>query len=213
MRFAEPLKRLALNSSPRTAVALVPASGSAASEPPPSPTSPLRYVIGPPVGLQKIGIATDPKQRLAAFQTAVLFDLHLHLAVAVPFHEAHAIERRAHRSLARSCVRNEWFDVAPEAAIEAVKSATAPRASANTTTQPAPAEWRINRVERRPATPPPVDPLIAYGRQFRPKAAFHQPVAPAPLPLFEFAHRAAAERDEQVLVNKVVGVLLKRMGG
>jgi hypothetical protein len=38
-------------------------------------------------------------------------------------------------------------------------------------------------------------------------------VSPAHLPLFEFAHRAAAQRNEQVLVDKVVGVLLKRMGG
>ena len=62
-------------------------------------------------------------------------------------------------------------------------------------------------------TPPPVDPLLAFGRQFRPEAAFHKPILPAPLPLFEFAHRAAAERDEQVLVDKVVGALLKRMAG
>ncbi len=60
-------------------------------------------------------------------------------------------------------------------------------------------------------TPPPVDPLLAFGRQFRPSAAFHKPVSP--LPLFDYAHRAAAERDEQVLVDRVVGVLLKRMGG
>ena len=171
------------------------------------------YVIGPPVGLQKVGIATDPKQRLATLQTAVPFDLHLHLAVAVPFHEAHAIERPAHRLLARSCVRNEWFETTPAEAIAAVQSATAPREAAKAVAHPAPAEWRINRVVRRPVTPPSVDTLIAYGRQFRPEAAFHKPASPAPLPLFEFAQRVSAERDEQVLVDKVVGVLLKRMGG
>ncbi len=171
------------------------------------------YVIGPSQGLQKVGIATEPKQRLATLQTAVPFDLHLHLAVAVPFHEAHAVERRAHRLLARSCVRNEWFETTPAEAIAAVRSATAPTNVAKPVAQPAPAEWRINRAERRPVTPPPVDPLIAYGRQFRPKAAFHRPVVPAPLPLFEFAQRVSAEREEQVLVDKVVGVLLKRMGG
>jgi hypothetical protein len=29
---------------------------------------------------------------------------------------------------------------------------------------------------------PRVAPLVAYGRQFRPDAAFHKPVEPAPLP-------------------------------
>ena len=171
------------------------------------------YVIGPSQGLQKVGIATDPRQRLATLQTAVPFDLHLHLAVAVPFHEARAIERGAHRLLARSCVRNEWLETTPSEAIAAVHSATAPREAAKAVAQLAPAEWRINRAERRPVTPPSVDPLLAFGRQFRPSAAFHQPMAPAPLPLFEFAHRAAAERDEHALVERVVGVLLKRMVG
>ena len=177
----------------------------------PPPPHRYVYVIGPSQGLQKVGIATDPKQRLATLQTAVPFDLHLHLAVAVPFHEAHAIERRAHRLLARSCVRNEWFEATPAEAIAAVQSATAPREAAKPTPQPTPAEWRINRTDRKQITPPLVDPLIAFGRQFRPDAVFHKP--PAPLPLFDYAHRAAVERDEQVLVEKVVGVLLKRMGG
>ncbi len=179
----------------------------------PPPPHRYIYVIGPSQGLQKVGIATDPKQRLATLQTAVPFDLHLHLAVAVPFHEAHAIERRAHRLLARSCVRNEWFETTPAEAIAAVQTATAPREAAKPVTQPAPAEWRISRAERRPVAPPPVDPLLAFGRQFRPSARFHQPMAPAPLPLFEFAQRVSAERDEHALVEKVVGVLLKRMGG
>ena len=43
--------------------------------------------------------------------------------------------------------------------------------------------------------------------------AFHQPVTPAPLPLFDYAQRAATERDEQVPVEKVVGALLKRIAG
>ena len=87
----------------------------------PPPPHRYIYVVGPAVGLQKVGIATAPKQRLATLQTAVPFDLHLYLAVAVPFHEAHAIERRAHRLLARSCVRNEWFEATPAKAIAAVQ--------------------------------------------------------------------------------------------
>ncbi len=205
-------KPLGSTSLLRTAAARVLAFGSEANEPPSTAPHRYIYVIGPTVGLQKVGIATDPKQRLATLQTAVPFDLHLHLAVAVPFHEAHAIERRAHRLLARSCVRNEWFETTPQEAIEAVKSATAPRQPAKAAAQPTPAEWRINRAERKPIAPPSVDPLIAYGRQFRPEAAFHKSVSPAPLPLFEFAQRASEKQDEQVLVDRVLGALLKRMG-
>lgn len=179
----------------------------------PAPPHRHIYVIGPPVGLQKVGIATDPRQRLATLQTACPFDLFLHLAVAVPFEDAHAIERRAHRLLARSCVRNEWFEATREEAIQAVQSAVSPRSPARSIPQPTPAEWRISRAERRPVSPPSLDPLIACGRQFRPEAAFHKPPTPTPLPLFEFAHRASAERDEQAIVDRVVGVLLKRMGG
>ena len=179
----------------------------------PPPPHRYVYVIGPPIGLQKVGIATDPKQRLAAFQTAVPFDLHLHLAIPVPFHEAHAIERRAHRLLARSCVRNEWFETTPADAIAAVKSATAPREPAKPVAQPTPAEWRLGKAERRPATPPPADLLITFGRRFRPKAAFHQSVIPAPLPLFDYASRVVTEQEERVLVDKVVDALLKRMSG
>lgn len=174
----------------------------------PTPTHRHIYVIGPPIGLQKVGLATDPRARLAALQTACPFDLLLHLAVAVPFGEAHAIERRAHRLLARSCVRNEWFDTTPAEAIAAVQSAAAPRPLA----KPAPAEWRISRAERKPVRPPELAPLVDAGRQFRPKAAFHKAAEPSPLPLFEFAQRALAEKEEQVLVDRVVGALLKRMG-
>ncbi len=181
--------------------------------PRPTPAHRFVYVIGPHVGLQKVGIATDPKQRLATLQTACPFDLYLHLAVAVPFGEAHAIERGAHRHLARSCVRNEWFEATPKEAIEAVEAAAKPRPSSHQLHHSTPAEWRISRDSRRPAAPPPLEPLIAYGRQFRPDAAFHTPPPPAPLPLFEFARRASTELNEQVLVERVVNVLLKRMGG
>jgi hypothetical protein len=92
-----------------------------------------------------------------------------------------------------------------------VQTAAALRPASKPQAQPAPAEWRINRTERKPITTPSVDPLIACGRQFRPDAAFHKPHSP--LPLFDYAQRVSAERDEQVLVERVVGVLLKRMGG
>ena len=46
--------------------------------------------------------------------------------------------------------------------------------------------------------------------KFRPEAAFHKP--PAPLPLFDYAQRITVEREEQVLVDRVLGALLKRIG-
>ncbi len=169
------------------------------------PANRFVYVIGPPVGLQKVGLATDPKQRLATLQTACPFDLFLHLAVAVPFAEARAIERTAHRLLARSCVRNEWFETTAKEAIAAVRKAVAGRPARSA--QAAPVEWLGRQGKRAPA----VGPLLAAGRQIRPEAAFHKASSPAPLPLFEFAHQAA--RDEQALVDRVAEALLKRMGG
>ena len=47
----------------------------------------------------------------------------IHVAVRGPFGEAHAVERRAHRLLERSNVKNEWFAVTPEGAIGAVLAA------------------------------------------------------------------------------------------
>ncbi len=163
------------------------------------PANRFVYVIGPPVGLQKVGIATDPRQRLATLQTACPFDLFLHLAVAVPFGEAHAIERRAHRLLARSCVRNEWFETTREEAIGAVQTAVAGRPKSAAA---APTEWQSPRVKAVPA----VGPLLAAGRQFRPEAAFHKPVAP--LPLFEFRR---SEPDEQAQVDRALEALVNRM--
>ena len=120
---------------------------------PPRPKPPMRfvYVIGPAVGLQKIGLATDPRSRLAALQTACPFDLHLHVAVSVPFGEAHAIERRAHRALAHVCARNEWFAVTPAEAIAVVR-----QAAALTTLMPP--EWRQANVLAGAL------PLFAYRR-------------------------------------------------
>jgi hypothetical protein len=172
------------------------------------PTPPHRhiYVIGPPVGLQKVGIATDPKARLATLQTAVPFDLHLHLAIAVPFDDAHVIERRAHRLLARSCVRNEWFETSPAEAIAAVQTAVEPRPMAKPA---APTEWRLSPAERKPVRAPDVAPLVEAGRQFRPKAAFHKAAELSPLPLFDYV--PPARGDEQALVDRVLDAVMRRM--
>ena len=127
-----------------------------ASPPRAKPPTRYVYVIGPAAGLQKVGLATDPRSRLAALQTACPFDLHLHVAVAVPFGEAHAIERRAHRALARACVRNEWFSVTPAEAVAAVQEAADPPEKAPTL----PDEWQ-------PRATPDLDvlPLFGFKRQ------------------------------------------------
>ncbi len=159
--------------------------------PRPQPLTRFVYVIGPEQGLQKIGLATDPRSRLATLQTASPFDLLLHASVAVPFGAAPAIERQAHRLLVRSCIRNEWFDTTPDEATAAVHTAAAPwlKKATPATTPTAhlsPSEWRISRAERRPVLPPDPAPLMEFGRQVRPNAAFHKPPAPAALPLFDF---------------------------
>ncbi len=109
------------------------------------------YVIGPAVGLQKIGLTTDPRSRMATLQTAIPFDLVLHLALRVPFGDAHAIERRAHRALAHVCARNEWFTVTPAVAVAAVRAAAV-------VPKPVPVEWRPAAVLAGAL------PLFAYGR-------------------------------------------------
>ena len=82
------------------------------------------YVIGPETGLQKVGIATDPRTRLAALQTASPVRLVLHASIPVPFGAAHDVERRAHDRLREARASGEWFDVAAAAAIEAVRGAS-----------------------------------------------------------------------------------------
>ncbi len=148
------------------------------------------YVIGPLVGLQKVGLATDPQSRLATFQTASPFDLVLHAAFPVPFGDAHAIERRAHRLLVRSCVRNEWFETTPADAISAVKAAFGPvmvRAVVPAPSAWAPqSQWRIPKVDRVPVVQPERVPLVLN----RPTDRLSDHVSGLPL----FAFRAPTRR-------------------
>ncbi len=157
------------------------------------------YVIGPPIGLQKVGIATDPKQRLATLQTACPFDLFLHLAAAVPFGEAHTIERRAHRALAKSCVRNEWFEATPAEAMAAVQAAMVPAP----VKLPTPAEWRMSRAHRPFVQPPTPLPLGRAVQQTAP--------AQAALPLFDFQPRATSIQPNREERLPATGGLLARI--
>ena len=84
------------------------------------------YVIGPACGLQKIGMAINPQERLAALQTASPVELLIHAAIAVPFGAAPDVEHQAHRLLGRMCVRNEWFEATPAEALFAVYTAALP---------------------------------------------------------------------------------------
>lgn len=161
----------------------------------PLPLTCFIYVIGPAIGLQKVGLATDPRARLATLQTACPFDLILHASVAVPFGHAHAIERAAHRLLVRSCVRNEWFETTPAEAIAAVHAAAAPWAKIPVSapiSQALPAEWRISRADRKMVLPPDPAPLMHFGREIRPSAAFHKAPAAKALPLFDYQRPAPA---------------------
>ena len=109
------------------------------------------YVIGPTSGLQKIGIATDPQVRLSALQTASPLTLLIHAAIPVPFREAHAIERAAHKALASCCVRGEWFETTPAQAIVAAHNAAKPFIGQATPVPdpkviwPSVASWRADR--------------------------------------------------------------------
>jgi hypothetical protein len=166
----------------------------------PRPLTRFISVVGPEQGLQKVGLAIDPQSRLAAFQTASPFDLLLHASVAVPFADAHAIERQAHRLRVRSCVRNEWFETTPTDAIAAVHAAATPwirkaQPLDRPVAQPSPSEWRISRAQRRAVSLPDPAPLMRFGRQFRPTAAFHKPPALASLPLFDFQSTMPASVD------------------
>jgi hypothetical protein len=74
----------------------------------------------------------------------------------------------------------------------------------------APTEWRLSSAERKPVRAPDVAPLVEAGRQFRPKAAFHRPGEPAPLPLFDYV--PPNRGDEQALVDRVLDAVMRRMG-
>lgn len=84
------------------------------------------YVIGPEKGLQKVGMATDPRTRLATLQTASPQDLMIHAAIGVPFGAAPEVESQAHRLLGGMQVRNEWFAITPAEGLFAVYTAALP---------------------------------------------------------------------------------------
>lgn len=81
------------------------------------------YVIGPDIGPQKIGIATDPKRRLSQYRTHNIQNLNIHFKQTCPRWKALKIEQHAHKSLNDYLHHGEWFEVTTAKAIDAVKDA------------------------------------------------------------------------------------------
>jgi hypothetical protein len=157
---------------------------------PPRPPVRYVYVIGPAAGLQKVGMATNPRARLAQLQTASPHDLVLHESVAVPFDLAPAVERHAHRALIRHCVRSEWFEVSPEAAVAALDAAVTAIAQARAPSAPA-RSWRLARPLRTTWRPPDLEPL----RRAVERAA-EASAAQRAGPLFAYSTQRPARRTE-----------------
>lgn len=79
------------------------------------------YVVGSDDGPMKIGIAIDPRNRLAELQVGHPFKLKV---LRTWKHEAAAhIELEAHKILRGNRLQGEWFSVSPEEAIAAVERA------------------------------------------------------------------------------------------
>ena len=72
---------------------------------------------------QKIGHSRSPRGRLAQFQTASPYKIDI--IFQVECERALVAERKAHEALAEHRLNGEWFDVAQEVAVEAVKAAVA----------------------------------------------------------------------------------------
>ena len=89
----------------------------------PLPAQSYVYVIGDPNGPQKIGMARDPKNRLASLRTANMAVLVLVVAVPVSRELVGAAEHYAHWLLRDNHARGEWFSVSPQVAERAVNDA------------------------------------------------------------------------------------------
>jgi hypothetical protein len=81
------------------------------------------YVIGPPGGPQKIGMASDTLSRLRALQTSSPAQLVIAGHVSCGRTEASRIEREAHRLLVQHRLAGEWFAVSPADAVAAIERA------------------------------------------------------------------------------------------
>jgi hypothetical protein len=78
------------------------------------------YVIASLPGTIKIGVATDPKQRLRELQTGSPIKLVLFDAIQVPKGLAFTLETAVHRRLARHALEGEWLLYPPEQAVRVI---------------------------------------------------------------------------------------------
>lgn len=155
---------------------------------PTKPTVRYVYVIGPETGLQKVGLATNPRARLAHLQTGNPLDLILHASVPVPFDEGLLVEQRAHRLLVRSCIRNEWFETTPEDAAAAVHAAVAWAEQRRSRLSPKRvSEWRLRSPYRCAWTPPSPAAVL------RPPDRVSASLAGSGLPLFSVPDQLPAK--------------------
>jgi hypothetical protein len=79
------------------------------------------YVIGTPGHPVKIGVAGDPKKRLAGLQTGCAFKLRLLYARVCPLGYELKVETACHKALRSYRVAGEWFDVSREQAVNVVR--------------------------------------------------------------------------------------------
>jgi len=81
------------------------------------------YVIGSEAGLQKVGLARDPQNRLRNLQCGNHSPLRLVAAFSVSPALAHPTEAYAHYLLRSARAHGEWFAVSPDGAASAVEEA------------------------------------------------------------------------------------------
>jgi hypothetical protein len=83
------------------------------------------YVIGPPGGPQKVGLAANARRRVAELQVGSHTPLKLGFSVEIEAAEAWPVESYAHWILRDHSVGGEWFSVSVEDAVRAIGEAIA----------------------------------------------------------------------------------------
>lgn len=89
-----------------------------------APEGSFVYVVRSDANVCKIGISTNPINRIAQLRTGSSFPLEFSFVGVTPGTGAE-IEREAHKMLHRHRLAGEWFDVSPEMATTAVMGAAA----------------------------------------------------------------------------------------
>jgi T5orf172 domain len=83
------------------------------------------YVIRKSIsGHVKVGIGSDPRERLRDLQTGSSELLELVYACAVKSNDANRVEKTAHDIMRQKQLVGEWFDYTPEIAVAAIAAAS-----------------------------------------------------------------------------------------